>query len=185
MQKAYEKIRTSSSVAAGSSTACFGTLREAHLEVANLGDSGFSIVRPSLDNPLVFASPPLTVGFNFPYQLSKNPEAHYASQANHYSMELQHGDIILLYSDGLCDNLFEQDVAKFYKQALDKGYSLEEATKGVMREAILVAYSQKKEKVKTPFEVDANKHGYKWDGGKLDDITILALQVFKNQTSKL
>jgi len=46
-------------------------------------------------------------GFNFPYQLaSKKYGGDDASLAICSSLELQEGDIIVLYSDGLADNLF-------------------------------------------------------------------------------
>jgi protein phosphatase PTC7 len=50
----------------GSATACVIVLDREDLQAANLGDSGFLVVR---DNKVVFRSPPQQHDFNFPFQL--------------------------------------------------------------------------------------------------------------------
>ena len=50
----------------GSCTACILMLEGAKLHAANLGDSGFMVIRK---NRIVFKSPQQQHQFNFPYQL--------------------------------------------------------------------------------------------------------------------
>lgn len=50
----------------GSTTACVLCLEGERLHAANVGDSGFMVVR---ENEIVFKSPPQQHSFNFPYQL--------------------------------------------------------------------------------------------------------------------
>ena len=50
----------------GSTTACVLCLEGEQLHAANVGDSGFMVVR---ENEIVFKSPPQQHSFNFPYQL--------------------------------------------------------------------------------------------------------------------
>lgn len=62
LRKAYLKTR-----AMGSSTACVAMLCGDTLHVANIGDSGVSVVR---DDQIVFTTPPQQHDFNFPFQAS-------------------------------------------------------------------------------------------------------------------
>jgi protein phosphatase PTC7 len=63
---------------AGSSTACVVCLNGAQLHAANLGDSGFMVVR---DGKLVFESPAQQHSFNFPYQIGSRGDPVGSAQA--------------------------------------------------------------------------------------------------------
>ncbi len=52
----------------GSSTACILKLKADILHAANVGDSGFMVVR---DDDVIFQSPHQQHSFNFPYQLGR------------------------------------------------------------------------------------------------------------------
>lgn len=98
----------------GSSTACIIVFnRESKiLYSANLGDSGFVIIR---NNKIVFRSQEQYHYFNAPFQLallpSMNDEESLFSDkpqtADIHSFQLIEGDLIVLATDGLWDNLSE------------------------------------------------------------------------------
>ena len=89
-----------------------------------MGDSDYVIYR-HIDNNIeeIFYSESLQYGFNFPYQVGTNGDdplhAHCESHA------LIPGDIILVGSDGLWDNL-ESDDIKGVSNSLLKEYNDEE-----------------------------------------------------------
>jgi hypothetical protein len=65
-QSVYIVIGAASSLLQGSATACIIVLDREDLQAANLGDSGFLVIR---DSKVVFRSPPQQHDFNFPFQL--------------------------------------------------------------------------------------------------------------------
>ncbi|KAF3850649.1 hypothetical protein F7725_012421, partial [Dissostichus mawsoni] len=90
----------------GSSTACIVVLdRRSHrLHTANLGDSGFLVVR---GGEVVHRSDEQQHYFNTPFQLSIAPREPRGpcSATDSSSFDVQLGDIILTASDGLFDNM--------------------------------------------------------------------------------
>jgi hypothetical protein len=70
---------------AGSSTACIMCLNGAQLMTANLGDSGFLVVR---DGNLIFSSPQQQHRFNFPFQVGTNGDPVSACQVRMYNVYL-------------------------------------------------------------------------------------------------
>jgi protein phosphatase PTC7 len=132
MQEGYEAVCHDRSIKAGGSTAVVGLFDEdGTLEVANLGDSGFILLRL---NAVHAASDPQTHAFNTPFQLSVVPPsvllraaafggAQLMDQPRDAEVtrhELRHGDVILFASDGLWDNLFNQDILHIVCQAMSK-----------------------------------------------------------------
>lgn len=125
MQKGYDAVCHDGSIRAGGSTAVVAMLDSLHgkLEVANLGDSGFVLLRPY---KVHYRSEPQIHAFNTPYQLSLIPPSvmmrmaafggaqlsDMPSDADVSRCQLQHGDVLVFASDGLWDNLFDQDVLR-------------------------------------------------------------------------
>jgi len=133
MQRGYESACSDPSITAGGSTAVVGLLDACRgvLEVANLGDSGFVHLRP---NRVHARSPPQTHAFNTPYQLSVIPHSmmlraaafggarlcDLPRDADVTRHSLRHGDVLVFASDGLWDNLFDQDVLRLVSGAMTK-----------------------------------------------------------------
>jgi len=124
MQRGYEDICKDKSVPAGGSTACVAIAKDnGELSIANLGDSGYIQLRL---NAIHSASKPQTHAFNTPYQLAVIPEkmlkqaAAFGGQQLHdmpkdasvTRHELKHGDILILATDGVWDNLAAQEILK-------------------------------------------------------------------------
>ncbi|KAK7737428.1 Protein phosphatase 2C 7 [Cytospora paraplurivora] len=130
MQTGYEAICEDPSVPAGGSTAIVGLLDPSGtLEVANLGDSGYIHLRL---NAVYGASEPQTHAFNTPFQLSVIPPwvlrrmkafggsqlADMPSDADESRHGLRHGDVLVFASDGVWDNLFNQDILRIVSSAM-------------------------------------------------------------------
>lgn len=132
MQTGYEAICADSSVPAGGSTAVVGLLDpNGSLEVANLGDSGYIHLRL---NAVHGYSQPQIHAFNTPFQLSIIPPAilrrmqafggtqlaDLPSDAEVFRHGLRHGDVLVFATDGVWDNLFNQDILRIVSAAMTK-----------------------------------------------------------------
>lgn len=147
----------------GSSTCCVLVLEGNLLRTANLGDSGFLVIR---NGKMVFRSKEQQHSFNFPYQLgtgsSDRPE-----HASCVVLGVQPGDLIIVGTDGLFDNLFDDEILAI------SSMSQEPATIAQLlaRRAFVVGNSKT---LISPFAKAARVNGYPLAvGGKLDDITVM------------
>ncbi|GAX85130.1 hypothetical protein CEUSTIGMA_g12550.t1 [Chlamydomonas eustigma] len=108
-----------STVMAGSSTICVAVMKpHGKMHVANLGDSGVRVIR---EGQVVFASEAQQHVFNMPYQLShpsiiESPDN--ADCADVSLVDVQPGDIIVMATDGLYDNVFDEEIARICVEAL-------------------------------------------------------------------
>ncbi|KAK4201774.1 phosphatase 2C-like domain-containing protein [Triangularia verruculosa] len=132
MQAGYEAVCHDQSIKAGGSTAIVGLLKSnGKLEVANLGDSGFILLRL---NGVHASSEPQTHAFNTPYQLSVVPPSMLLRAAAFGGAQLmdqprdaevirhglKHGDVVVFASDGLWDNLFEGDILRIVSEVMKR-----------------------------------------------------------------
>ena len=147
MQKGYDAVCNDSSLHAGGSTACVAiAASDGTLDVANLGDSGFLQLRLNAVNAY---SDPQTHAFNTPFQLSLIPPRLAARMAafggaqlsdlprdadvsQHY---LRHGDILILATDGVLDNLFNQDILRIASRVMVSSGAWEMTKAGGVRVA--------------------------------------------------
>ncbi|GAA6012415.1 hypothetical protein JCM10207_007079 [Rhodosporidiobolus poonsookiae] len=207
------------------------------LHAANLGDSGFLVFRPqppaelpptppsSPSSPppppqpitykLLHSQPPQVFFFNAPAQLSKFPRGEDTSNAllsspkdaATHSLQLEDGDVVLLFTDGFSDNVFDEGEADVLVSAvrskLDALASASAASEegapepsraerdkdlasSLARTAVAFArmIAVRHDKV-TPFEREADKwigrgkHGMQ--GGKVDDVTVCVAVVRKEE----
>jgi len=163
---AYERAKTIQ----GSSTACVLALDGRTLLSNNLGDSGFMVIR---DEKIFFRFKEQLHSFNYPYQLG-TASANVPSDASDISFETREGDIIIVGSDGLFDNLFDSEILDIVLS------SSTNTAESLAQTAFMKSQSQSLE---TPFRKSACELGLVDSplGGKLDDITIIVSRV----TSKL
>ncbi|CAM1503045.1 Fc.00g078210.m01.CDS01 [Cosmosporella sp. VM-42] len=130
MQKGYDAICNDDSLGAGGSTACVAIAgADGQLDVANLGDSGFLQLRL---NGVHTYSEPQTHAFNTPFQLSLVPPSVAARMsafggaqlcdlprdADVTQHELRHGDVLMFATDGVLDNLFNQDILRIASRVM-------------------------------------------------------------------
>lgn len=160
----------------GSSTACVATL-ERHsglLRIANLGDSGAFVIR-AVDGELALESTVQQHKFNWPYQLMVPPVGETGGDppedADEYVVQVQEGDIVVLATDGLFDNI-PKDLLMTLTAALrsaDLG--------AVAEELVNIAHLRSQSPEETPFSMRAQTAGVGHDGGKPDDITVIVARV--------
>ncbi|KAJ7219268.1 phosphatase 2C-like domain-containing protein [Mycena pura] len=191
MQLAYDDVLADDFVEAGSSTACLVSLNASGiLQSSNLGDSGFCIIRSS---SLFYNSPSQTHYFNCPRQLSKlmSPGGadkgvikDFPSAAHNCSARLRDGDIIILYTDGLSDNVFPGKPAMLLGVLLNfwtaeivkictlaRSDSSPEQTQAQIIAQHLIHYARLcmfSDRV-SPFETEARRNRLFWRGGKVDE----------------
>jgi serine/threonine protein phosphatase PrpC len=90
----------------GSTTACIVMLRHDVLSIANLGDCGVMVFR---DGKVFFRTEEQQHSFNHPYQLGTNSRD-MPEDAQSLHCKVRPYDVILVASDGLFDNLFEEEI---------------------------------------------------------------------------
>jgi protein phosphatase PTC7 len=102
----------------GSSTACVAQLRRCGtLEVVNLGDSGLRLVRAGR---VEWSTSVQEHVWNCPYQLSHPrivPQTDTVEDAAVARVDVMPGDIIVLGTDGLFDNMWEHELLEVVEQA--------------------------------------------------------------------
>ncbi|CAI5474696.1 unnamed protein product [Closterium sp. Yama58-4] len=160
----------SSTASYGSSTACVAVLQADQLQAANLGDSGFLIIR---HGHAIFKSPSQQHDFNFPYQLGSEGGDSPLS-ADVYSLPVAPGDVVVMGTDGLFDNVFDNEVSSLVSHALLRGLSPQSTAEhlaALARDRALDRFRL------SPFARAAQEAGYRYIGGKLDDITVVVSYV--------
>ncbi|KAF2753235.1 protein serine/threonine phosphatase 2C [Pseudovirgaria hyperparasitica] len=227
MQSGYDKVMNDNTINAGGSTACIGVAHpNGALEVANLGDSGFVHIGRG---KISFTSDAQTHAFNTPFQLSKIPRRMRAQMAmfgtesafadnpkdSKVTMhDLSHGDILVLATDGVWDNLSPQDTLEIVSRYMidngawtDSGAGITVSKKlGVATEQAsgrqtlqsLIARAVTKEAKRAglnarrdgPFAREVRRYypAEKWHGGKPDDIcvvVVIAVNPLESSTAKL
>jgi len=151
------------------------------LQTLNIGDSGYSIHRRTSSGlNVVFASEPGQKQFNFPHQIGGKYGDVVAEVADHHTHSLQKGDILVVYSDGVSDNLHPQE----YHECIDRyltadgivvSYSL--VADCIARQAYVLG---KDKQFDSPFAQGARLVGKRYMGGKHDDITVTVAQVARS-----
>ncbi|PIN14576.1 Serine/threonine protein phosphatase [Handroanthus impetiginosus] len=171
--EAYKKTRH----AEGSSTACIVSLAGDLLRAANLGDSGFIVIRRG---KIFYKTEAQQCGFNHPYQIGRrhsksignNPD-----EAEDIVLVAEVGDVIIVATDGLFDNVFKEDIVTMVEFCLKEKYSPPE----VIAYALALAAREKslQKDTTSPFGVAAREAGVgRHSGGKYDDVTVVVAYVF-------
>lgn len=157
----------SSTKAKGSSTACIIALTDKGLHAINLGDSGFIVVR---DGCTVFQSPVQQHGFNFTYQLESGSGGDLPSSGQVFTIPVTTGDVIIAGTDGLFDNLYNNEVTAVVVHAVRAGLEPQVTAQKI---AALARQRAQDRNRQTPFSTAAQDAGFRYYGGKLDDITVV------------
>ncbi|WBW74755.1 mitochondrial protein phosphatase Azr1 [Schizosaccharomyces osmophilus] len=183
LTNAFSSLKKSNSVKAGSSTAC-ATLfdkQSGKLHSLNLGDSGFLILR---NGSIFYESPPQVLQFNMPYQLAIYPSSYVSKDeitpymsdlAKH---QLQNGDLVILATDGVFDNLNSQSLLKVANHALSE-YSTDKNFTKQLADSICdtAVTNSKNTRWYSPFSKAAKNYGIYYRGGKIDDTTVTCMLV--------
>jgi protein phosphatase PTC7 len=112
LQKSWEQNQE-----LGSSTFVVVTLPtdEAKLYSSYVGDSGYCILRSDTEKEekfsIIFESEPQQRRFNYPYQLGWGDNGDHPKVAISKSHDVRDGDLVVLGSDGLFDNVSSKNVS--------------------------------------------------------------------------
>mmetsp|Transcript_91883 Transcript_91883/g.230956 ORF Transcript_91883/g.230956 Transcript_91883/m.230956 type:complete len:499 (+) Transcript_91883:94-1590(+) len=178
----------------GASTITVLALNGSDLGVTNLGDSGFMLLRAKpWGMDLIERSREQEHSWNCPYQLSSLPEAlakkaggrrfDTAEDCEHYRCTVELGDLILLFTDGLTDNLHWYEMVRIVDQLVLAGPCESKPEPDVIAQALVQAAYEKSldEEAETPFSKKARRHRLCSPGGKTDDITVVAAWVASSE----
>ncbi|KLP18882.1 uncharacterized protein LW94_3903 [Fusarium fujikuroi] len=210
LQSAYEQTieATMSHDCLGTTTACGAQLHyktctenEAQaspvLYVTNVGDCQVMVLRPSTEK-VIYKTVEQWHWFDCPRQLGTNSPDTPTDNAVMDRVDLEVGDIVLAMSDGVIDNLWEHEiVARILKSIKEwESGTHAEAHKGdrtggrnggmriaaqdLMEAAREIAVDPFAE---SPFMEHAIEEGLASEGGKLDDISVVAALCVKNEGS--
>ena len=162
----------------GSATAVLASLQEPNImKTTNLGDSGYYIYRAEKAEgdkivlKLIFRSKEQQYSFNFPYQCGTGCALPYnAFDSTH---EVAPGkDFVVMGTDGLLDNLYDEDVQACLESAVIVRQDSSEEFKLADPEGAANCMSSKAYKLSkeslyiSPFAWGALKSGHLYGGGK-------------------
>ncbi|XP_030539234.2 probable protein phosphatase 2C BIPP2C1 [Rhodamnia argentea] len=148
------------------------------LHVANIGNSGFIIIR---DGMIYKKSSPMAYEFNFPVLIEGGDSPSELIEC--YSIELDEGDVVVSATDGLFDNLYEQEIASVVRKSLQSRLSPQDMAEILATRGQEMGQSKS---ARTPFADAAHAAGYVgYTGGKLDDVTVVVSMVEKRSSSRL
>jgi len=185
-KRVIEDSFRSSLATLGSSTICLVSVdRWGVMHAANIGDSSFAVFRArtlrgdvqqketAMQWDVVYRSSEMLKFFNCPDQLGPGcPDR--PARAETYRFPLQVGDVVLVSTDGLLDNLSDSDIGVLLKRhsaEMSKNKpDLSKIAHELVKEAQIVGRS---ETARTPFMRQCNRSGYHYTGGKLDDTTVV------------
>ncbi|XP_047159587.1 probable protein phosphatase 2C 71 isoform X3 [Vigna umbellata] len=136
------------------------------LHAANVGNTGFIIIR---DGFIFKKSTPMFHEFNFPLQIVKGHDP--SALIEPYTIDLHDGDVIVTATNGLFDNLYEQEIASIISKSLQATLTPQEIAELLAVRAQDVGRSTS---IRSPFSDAAQALGYVGCvGGKLDNVTVI------------
>jgi len=148
----------------------------------HIGDSGYIILRKSgSEFKILYESEEMVHGFNFPYQVGTSGDNPYSASIRAHSVEI--GDLIVLATDGLWDNLSKIDIIKIiteYSNSLQPSekINLTELATKISTKSREIAL---REDIDTPFSIRAKQNNIDFPGGKLDDVTVILAEIIESK----
>lgn len=161
----------------GTSTLVIVTLdnKQGVLRSANIGDSGYMILRKNAAGKfdLVYRSQEQQHSFNFPFQIGTNGDK--PSNAEMNTHQVLKGDLVIVGSDGLFDNMYNEDIIKVVNDNINKASkTLQSTADDILRETYRLSLDRS---YISPFAKHAEEHNLYFRGGKSDDITIVVGEI--------
>lgn len=186
----------------GSATLLLGKLEqrrsdaqyEYSLRLLNLGDSGALVLRPAFRTfrkgkvlwpRVLLRTADQQHYFNCPFQTSAEDFETAGERADQVSTEVRDGDILVAATDGVLDNLYDKNLQVAVARCLpglratdpkEAQAAVDELAKVIAKEANAVGLREG-EPFRTPFMDHAADEGYRFVGGKLDDVAVVCAVV--------
>ncbi|XP_030563283.1 protein phosphatase PTC7 homolog isoform X1 [Drosophila novamexicana] len=182
LARAYCNLLEQKQPILGSCTACVLTLHRDSgiLYAANIGDSGLLVIR---NGAIVCRSLEQQHHFNTPYQLAVPPPGQGLNVltdgpecAALLEFDMQIGDILILATDGVYDNVSEDLLLQVLTHAsgVTDPVKLQMFANSVALMARSLSFNPNHE---SPFTQNARRHNIDAPGGKPDDITVVLASV--------
>ncbi|KAI9331238.1 phosphatase 2C-like domain-containing protein [Zopfochytrium polystomum] len=174
LQRAYSKASADAEKEGivGSTTALVAVLEGDHLHVCSLGDCGLMVIR---DGEAIFRTEEQQHSFNFPFQLGTSSKDG-PSDAQCYCVPVRDNDVVIIGTDGIFDNVFDDEILEIVDitggAAGESRVHPKELAEALLRRAKEVASDPMNPN--SPFQTRAVQEGLYYQGGKLDDVTVLA-----------
>lgn len=161
----------------GSATACILALDRERgvLHSINLGDSGYLIVR---NGEAIYHSPQQEHFFGCPFQLQVGGKDT-PQDAQLFSHVAEVGDVIVVGTDGLFDNLHDHEIANCIHYSAQKRARDASAVKDLANDLMDLAFEAASTRGrKTPYAKAASEEfDMIYTGGKKDDITVVVAEI--------
>ncbi|CZT42760.1 uncharacterized protein RSE6_02708 [Rhynchosporium secalis] len=160
------------------------------LYVTNLGDSQILVIRPrnGRDGEKIYKTTEQWHWFDCPRQLGTNSPDTPRDNAVMDKVEIEENDVVLAMSDGVIDNLWEHEIIQSVVDSIQKwesgqggdsagdrkggaGGGMKFVAEELMQAAKIIATDPFAE---SPFMEHAVEEGLAMEGGKLDDISVVA-----------
>lgn len=186
IKASFEQLVLARNFAKGTTTICSASFDHAggELEVSNIGDSQLIVIR---DGSAILEVEAGVWAFNSPNQLGfglyGEPQGDVDEMNIQKKLQLQPGDIVVIGSDGLFDNVFVEEMVRIVGEAMDGKPStvvtmksaasalLDEAHRNGLNDTFLSPFARE--------AIAARKAPPNYRGGKPDDISIIVAQVVK------
>jgi len=148
---------------------------EGKYRAANLGDSGLMIIR---DGKVWFRSKEQLHSFNFPFQIGTG-QNETANDAELFELEAKEGDTVILATDGLWDNLTDEEILRHVCDYLHTNSGHAEGNTLADRLALHAFSRASSPDEVSPFMKHAFLSGFVAapNGGKMDDITVVVAHI--------
>ena len=144
---------------------------------ANVGNTGFMVIR---DGCVFKKSTPMFHEFSFPLQIVTGEDPSEIIEG--YKIDVNDGDVIITASNGLFDNLYDQEIASVVSKSLQANLKPQEIAELLAMRAQEVGRSSF---ARSPFGDAAQAAGYVgYTGGKLDDVTVIVSSVKTTQIDR-
>lgn len=165
----------------GSSTICLALVDtlQGRLAAANIGDSGLILLgyapgsyksttgRGELQ--VRYRSPQQEHAFGHPYQLGHHTTADSPDDAMLFTVPIYPGDCLILGSDGLFDNLHDEEIIETVDRAMTEGAPPSAVSQALVFQAFQASIDKRRT---TPYSIAASEaFDMVYNGGKPDDIT--------------
>jgi protein phosphatase PTC7 len=145
------------------------------LTVMLVGDCGVIVVR---DEQVVMRTKERQYKFNFPHQIGSDGSSSPNKLAATETVQVQKNDVVILGTDGVFDNVFDNELVELIKKANTDAKTSGRPVIDCQKLADAVARLATKHGADTryvsPFSVAAVKAGYRYVGGKMDDVCVVA-----------
>ncbi|XP_004955098.1 putative protein phosphatase 2C 24 [Setaria italica] len=155
------------------STAVIVSLAGRTLKWAYVGDSGFLVFR---DGRILARSQPQQHSFNCPYQLNSERDGTSVAEAEVGEVPAKEGDIVVVGTDGLFDNVTEDELERIVRMGTALGFSPKNMAEVMAAFAFEAARCGNRD---TPYSVLGRSEPGRafFTGGKPDDITVVVAYI--------